>query len=187
VEIARSISDVRERALFVTAYLTAGRINEMLPKRHILRQRLVKETGVLMQWKEEISYPGITRKDIDFFKHNGREFVVVTMLNEKNRKRHFKKVPFPIERESELVPFITDYIRLLNPDDPLFPFTRVTAWNIMKKLGFNPHYMRHTRITHWVTVYHLQSTMIVRLAGWTDARPFDRYAHLVWEDIADSM
>jgi len=188
IDIANNIKRRRTRALFVIAYLTGGRINEILPKKYILRQKLDKETGLLTKWRERIDYPGIMKKNIEFIQNKGRDFILIKMLNEKNLKQHIKRVPFPIDKEKELVFHLQSFINRLQPNDVLFPFSDVTAWSRLKrKTGFNPHFMRHMRTTHLITLYKLQDHLIVKYMGWTDARPLSKYAHLRWTDIADAM
>lgn len=185
--IAKSIEDKRDRALFVLAYLTAGRINEILPKKFILRRKLDKETKATAKWREEINYPGITKKDIEFKRHHDRDFLVITMLNEKNKKKTIKTLPTPIDKEGEFVSILYDYLVTCNDADVLFPFSDVTAWKKIKRIGFNPHFLRHIRTTHLITFLKLSRQAIIEYLGWSDDRPLRTYAHLFWTDLADEM
>jgi integrase len=157
---AKTIVKERDRALFLLTYLTAGRISEVL---------------------------AIRAEDIQPIFKDGREAIVINMPNRKNRKRHRKDIPIPTDRtlEKEMVSFITSYA--LGKQGLIFPFSAVTAWLIFRKIGFNPHWLRHIRLTHMETVYGLSPERLRNYAGWTDSRPAKSYVELNYMDILDGM
>jgi len=159
---ARQIENPMHRALFILAYLTAGRIREVL---------------------------SLTREQFKIEKIGVRKVLTIRhMLNEKNRKRHTKTFHIPIDKERALVNPILSYLNTKERKERIFPFkTRQRAWQILKQYGIFPHYLRHIRLTHLVTIYGFTDQVLVRFAGWTDSQPAQYYIELKAEDILDKM
>jgi integrase len=187
VEIAKSIPKLyptnypfkeRDRALFCFLYLTGARVEEVV------------------RGKKKF---GVKKKDLEVVKIDGKDFLVVSLYTLKNRKHPMRKVPIPIEKEGELVKYVLDYVKNLNSDDYLFPFTKQRAWQIIrfilrkfKKKSKNKfmnanHYLRHCRLTHLVTIYDFTDQELVKFAGWSSSAPAVVYSHLRFKDLARKM
>lgn len=189
IEMAKNIPNQQIRAFFILAYLTGGRINELLPKRFIQRQKKDDKTKITTKWREELNYSGITKKDITFEITGEKEYMVVTMLNEKNKDQHKKVIPIRIEKEGELIILFREYLDKLTEEQVLFPISDVTALLKLRKWsGINPHSLRHFRTTHYITYYHIKEAEVLRrLLGWSDLRPLKIYSHLMWTDLAERL
>lgn len=200
VELAGKFNTKQSRALFSLLYLTAGRLNELLPKPYIRRQKVKREDGKVVhdehgkaviesKWRDYNSpYPGLRKADIKFEKIGDREFMVITMLNQKNRTVIEKSIPVPIDKEGGLVQLVKDYINSLGSDAVLFPISGTTARNRIEDVaGFNPHHLRKVRLTHLVKSTDLSEEYLVRYAGWSDNRPSKHYVRLGYKDIARRM
>lgn len=166
-----SIKNPRDRFFITVTYLTAGRVQEVL----------------------SLKPENITRAI-----RNDREVLLFDyMKNEKNKKRPTKSIPIPLEREPELCDVVLTYIEALEArsdgeigvkNTGLFGFkTARHGWYIMKQYGVNPHWLRHIRLTHLVTVYDFSDQLLVRWAGWTDSKPAKHYIELKWFDFLDKM
>lgn len=192
--IARNITDMRARALFILAYLTAGRISELVKYYKIKYGKHIgtNDSGkkrTIYNWSERHVIErteGITKGAIQKINNKeGRTFLLVTLPNRKNRKLKIKKLAIPIDKEGELIDFLYEYLGTKEYNEPLFPFTPQRAWQILRKYGYNPHYLRHVRLTHLVTVYNFNEHMLRRFAGWTDTRPARFYIEIKWQDFMD--
>lgn len=158
MQMVNRSNNLQDRALVVFSYLTAGRANEICGKPR--------------------------KRDISFIVQKDRRIMLVTMPNLKNRMRHYKRLPVPIDREGNLVGIMVDYLDRLNDEDILFPFSSRTGREKMKRLcGFDFRYMRHIRLTHLVVIYDFNEQLLVRFAGWTDSRPAKHYMELRWVDF----
>lgn len=192
-EIVRTALGIAQRdsqALYTILYLTAGRINEVLPKKRIRRRKTDRGTKEVRRWSEDLDYPGLRKSDIGFETISGRDFMTVEMLNEKNRSRRRKTFPILIEKEGPLVEIVREFISPMSDEQVLFPFSTVTAWTKLKKHApelKKPHHLRHFRVTHLITRYRLQGEEIIFLTGWTDSRPLKVYSHLNWTNVAKRM
>jgi integrase len=152
------IIDLRDRAFIAIAYLTAGRVDEIVKT--------------------------IATDDISFETYYGVECMLTTLPNLKNRKVKIKKIPTPIGKEGDIANIIRDYVKSLQEGDILFPFSRQMAWKKMRKLcGFTNHWMRHIRLTHMITMYDYNEQQLTKFAGWTDSRPAKTYMHLKVKDL----
>jgi integrase len=162
LRIVRNINNSEHRTLIVLAYLTAGRIKEILSLR---------------------------RGQIRTEEKNGRRVLAIYhMLNEKNKKKKTKTFFIPIDKEGELIETIIPFLNTKEKDDKLFNFnSRQRAWQITKMYGFHPHIFRHYRLTHLVTIYNFSDRMLVEFAGWKDSAPGHYYIQLRSEDMLEKM
>lgn len=155
-----SISDQRDRVFIALTYLTAGRVAEVIPieKLHISKA----------------------------YKKN-REIIIIRMKNLKNKKRKWKNIPIPFDREGRILVDVLGYIE--SKEGRVFGFNhRSRGWQIVKKwMGFNPHWLRHLRLTHLVTVYDFNDQELVRFAGWTDSTPAKHYTELRVGDLLEKL
>lgn len=165
IGMAETIDKDRDRALFILVYLTGGRIKEIIRK-------------------EE--KPSIKKNDLEIRNVDGREVLLINIRNEKNRKKKRKELPVPLDRkENQLFwNLLIPYLNVLSGDDELFPISYQTAYEIIDKIsGWNPHWFRHLRATHLVTVYKYTAHQLMLYMGWSDLRPAKHYSELRWEDL----
>jgi integrase len=162
INMAHKIDSPRDQALFILVYLTAGRITELLKE--------------------------LCRGDVKFTKVKERNVMIVEMPNRKNRKQHFKTIPAPIDKEGELIDLLEPWLRPFEPGEVLFNISKIRAYQIFKKVsGFNPHYIRHIRLSHLVIYYDFTDQQLVKFAGWSDSRHASRYTHLSYKDLVEKM
>lgn len=165
LEIAEGIDKDRDRALFVLAYLTAGRIKEIIRKEN---------------------RASIRKNDLRITMEGGREVLVIDMRNQKNKDRERKEIPVPLDLEENALfwNMVIPYINTLSNDGELFPIAYKTAYEILDNLiGWNPHWFRHIRLTHLVTVYGYREHQLTMYAGWSDPRPAKNYLQMRWQDL----
>lgn len=161
--LAKTITNPVHRTLFILSYLTAGRVQEVLSlKRNQIEFEIIRNRQVMS---------------------------IYHMPNEKNKKKNLKSFFIPLDREGKLVGLIRDYLYSLQSEQRIFTSfkTRQRAWQILKKLDFHPHYLRHIRLTHLVTIYNLTDRLLVEFAGWTDSQPAKFYMELRPGDILEKM
>jgi integrase len=194
VNIARSIGDIRDRCLFILAYLTGGRISELVTYRKVTyKTKEVMVHGrpkVLYDWssntKGDAVY-GIRPKDISYIKEAGMDTLLIKIRNLKNKKKTIKRIPINPEKESMLISLFLPYVKSMPEDHPVFPFSNNYAWMLLRKYGYNPHYLRHIRLTHLVQIYGYTDQELKEFAGWTDSRPATNYIKLNWSDLRRKM
>ena len=158
--MARNMDNPVHQALFILEYLTAGRISEVLSLR---------------------------RKQLRMDVKDGRQVLcILHMLNEKNKRKTMKTFYIPVDKEGKLVTLLLDYINTRHGF--IFPFrSRQRAWQILKKYGLFPHFLRHIRLTHLVTIYGFSDRLLVEYAGWRDSQPAQFYIQLKSDDVLEKM
>jgi len=161
VSFIMGIPHQRDSALMALLYLTGGRVSEVVKV--------------------------IARRDIVFTVRSNREVMLVRMPNRKNKRTLNKTQPVPIDQERVLAGLIQSFISTFDDDVPIFDITPSRAWQITRKYGYNPHMMRHLRLTHLVIMYDFNEQLLIRFAGWTDGRPAKHYMELKWSDLLDKM
>lgn len=169
IDVARDIQNDRDQALFVLAYLTAGRIAEIVRKR---TPRGYRESLHVNDLKQEFV--------------EGRPILLINIRNQKNRGRFRKEIPVPLDlKENKIfLDMITPFLNSLYEDAEMFPIQIRRAYDIIdKEASVNPHWIRHIRLTHLVTVYDYKEHQLIRYAGWTDSRPAKNYIEMNWKDL----
>ena len=168
------------KALLSLMYVTGGRISEVL----LLRP-------------------------MDIHHSEGEDSIAIDMVTKKNKKSKNRVVPVILNPiELEMMRIAKKYIaaREIKTVDKIFPFGQNKAWRKLKMikisirvttpegerqeeypLALYPHYFRHCRATHFVTLYHLNAFELTNVMGWSDARPAEVYVHLDSSHIADTM
>jgi len=191
IQVARGYTDLIERSLYVMCYLTAGRISELVRLPYLIRYDYTTkkdhQNNYIIAGKEKIKhdYPGVLKKNIIFTNIKGKNIMVVSMENRKNRKITRKSLPIPIEKEAPFINMLKEYLNTLEDDAPLFPFGTGKARKIIAKCGMNPHFLRDIRLTHMITLYHFDTFQLVKFAGWTNINPAERYVRLSITDLVD--
>lgn len=160
LDIAQTIKSPRDKSLFLLTYLTAGRISEVV---------------------------AILASSIELTYRENREVMLVHLPNRKNRTRHTKDIGIPLDREFEaaMAKEVMDYARTTT--GLLFGISTTRAWQILNSIGYNPHWLRHIRLTHMETIYGMSGERVKILAGWTDTRPAKHYMELNWGDVLKGM
>jgi hypothetical protein len=177
IEIIYGISDIRTKALFILEYLTAGRVTELC--NGIEKDNKGKPMGVR---------DGITKKNIEYVKKNGRDIILINLHNNKNKRKRFKFIPVPVDKEPELLKQLNLYLQTKTDDEVLFDFGKIRAYQLIRAAtGWNNHYIRHVRLSHLVMYYDFNDQLLVQYAGWDDARPAKYYVMLRWSDILDKL
>jgi|SRR6056297_594227 len=173
LDTAYKIRKYRNRALYVLTYLTAGRISELI------RYQYYKN-------KKDI-HPSIKRKEINFTKKDGREVMLITIRNEKNKRKRKKTIPISLDNDfhKKLVNSIMPYLQEKEFDEELFPFKYQYTYHKIFKEICNPHWLRHVRLTHLIVYHGFSDFLLQRYAGWANTKPAGIYSELRWGDILD--
>jgi len=165
IEIASGIEKDRDRALFVLAYLTAGRIREIVRN------------------KEK---PSIRKNDLEIKDVKGRKILLINMRNQKNKEKKRKELPVPLDIKENAIfwNLLIPHLNTLSNEEELFPITYQTAYYILDRIsGWNCHWFRHIRLTHLVVEYDYGAFQLMMYAGWSDLRPAKNYLEMRWTDL----
>ena len=155
---AQKIPDARNRSFFIILYLTAGRISEVVKT--------------------------LFRKDISWQEVDCRRIILFRLNNRKHKTKNFKDIPIPYEKEKELLDLLFPWIDSKELETCLFPFSKTRGYQIIKKeTGWNPHWIRHIRLTNLAVYNDFNDQLLVKFAGWTDSRPSKEYMEIKWKDI----
>lgn len=158
--IAANLKNLRTRALFILLYLTAGRVSELVYE--------------------------LKKKDLVIQHKRGRTVLLINMPNLKHRKRHFKDIPVPLDKEEALLELLNHYLKTLQDNEVLFNFGRIRSYQIIRQAtGWNNHWIRHLRLTHLVLNHDFNEQLLVKFAGWTNSLPARAYMEIRWTDILD--
>lgn len=162
---AEGILNIRNRALLILSYFTAGRVNEIVGHADMLRSNIGEE------------------------KINNRPILVIKMPNEKNKNVHEKALPIPIDlpENKKMIKMLDIYLKTKEPQEALFEFGSTRAWQILIKHGFSPHSLRFIRGTHLVTMYSYSEQELIQYMGWSDGRPAKVYIQLRMHDLVNKM
>jgi len=156
--VARRIKKPRDQALFIILYLTAGRISEVVKT--------------------------LYRKDISEQEVECRRVILFRLVNRKHKAKKFKDVPIPYDKERDLLDIVLLWLDDFNMESCLFPFSKTRGYQIIKKeTGWNPHWIRHLRLTNLAIYNDFNDQLLVKFAGWTDSRPSKEYMEIKWKDI----
>ncbi len=162
IEYIKEMDHPKVQALFTILYLTGARIREIVRS--------------------------LEKKDIQLLEKDGKKIMLVTLYNEKNRRRKVKKIPINIEKEYDLVEIFLKYIDELDDEGFIFDMTHNNAWRLIKKYtGVNPHYIRHLRLTHLVTEFNFNEQELKIFAGWSDTRMSSFYIEMRWSDLLKKL
>jgi hypothetical protein len=182
IEIANDIEKDRIRCLFVLDYLTAGRMQEIV--------RFRGYDTLKVNGKKKKVFNGITREsikedDLNIVLEDGRKILLINLRNLKNKNRKRKEIPVPLDiKDNEtLFKLMLPYLKTLKEGEELFPFSYKNAYKIFASELWNPHWTRHIRLTHLVTVYGYKESQLLRYAGWSDSRPAKHYVEMNWKDL----
>ena len=156
--MAKKIKKERDRVLFVILYLTAGRVSEVVRS--------------------------LYRKDITEQIADNRRIILFKLNNRKNKDKVFKELPIPYDKEKDLLDMIFPYLDRMEMEHCIFPISKTRAYQIIKKeFGWNPHWIRHIRLTNLVTYQDFNDQFLVKFNGWCDSRPARSYMEHRWKDI----
>jgi len=173
VEIIGGIEIDEERCLVGLCYLTGGRISEIIGSNRYHR-----------------NMDAIKRNQFQIDTIDGHKILKITIRTLKkrgeNKNTSFRVIPIPLDIQinKEILRLIWSYIKEFNPQEELFDFKYTKALRIIKKnTGWNPHWIRHIRTTHLLSVYRFKEEKVRIYMGWSDLRPLARYSELKWVDI----
>jgi len=169
-------SSPRWRALISFLWITGARISEALSVR-----------GRDM-YHRTLSYDKLRGEYIQ------REALIVDLPILK-RKRTTKQDPLMrtiavvADEDKPFRDIVEQYMKLFkDKNDKLFPVSRVTAYNHIKRiLGVRPHFLRHSRLTWLCREKGFNDQMLRQYVGWADSRPAKTYVHLNYKDAARKM
>jgi hypothetical protein len=119
-----------------------------------------------------------------------REFIVIeNVMIEKSKGKVRNIVIYP--KDPLAKPTIC-YLDTLEPEELLYPFTRMTAYNVIRKISNGeifPHWFRAQRDTFLAWRWGKEERK--RIMGWSSRKSFrdaeDRYAFLGWLWYADDL
>ena len=193
IETAETIKSNRTRALYCLLYLTGGRICELVRKKGYdlkphpdnNRTKIFKYNKLSNATKDK---PSIKKRQLRFEELNNRQALFIDLRNEKNREKHTKTIPIPLDKQeyTRLIEMIKEYISGIEMDQELFPFNYQYAYRLLKGY-FNPHWFRHIRATHLTLNNDLPGPLLRKYMGWTDDRPAAKYQELKVGDILDRL
>jgi integrase len=159
------------QALFIILYLTGARLNEVMRR--------------------------MEKRDIAIIEKDGKNVMLVTLFNEKNKERKIKKIPINLDREGErdlaliFLKYADSVKDMSVPDDSqalLFKYSdRWAEKMLLKYCGINPHFLRHLRLTHLTTEFNFNEQELKIFAGWTDSRPAKNYIEMRWSDLLKKL
>jgi hypothetical protein len=206
--MSRRLKTQQEQVFFILSYLLGGRITEIVRRKYEIkriyktiwvkdkkkgtRKQIIKlnENGSPIaekSIKHRVNLPSIKAGDITFKEINGKQIMLVSMRNNKNRHFKRKNIPIPVHKEGDFVEIIRGYVQNMPPDQELFPFGPSNGQKILARINMNPHFLRDIRLTHLVTIYEYSSFHLVKFAGWHDARPAERYVRLGVSDLVEKF
>lgn len=197
--ISNSFKTLQERAFFSCVYLTAGRISEILPKKHLFKHTYEKvkvgdkemtarnkAKSPIIASTEQIphNYTGLRKENITFEEIDNIKIMRFFIENRKNPKNVTKNIPIPIVREYAMVAMIKEYIKDLEPESVLFPFSVSKGEGIINKAaGLNAHFLRHIRATHLTMDYEFTEFQLMMFMGWQDGTPASKYIRIDWTKL----
>jgi len=163
------------RILFYLLYLTGGRISEVLK----LRRDDIEERG---------------------------DVLLVNLYTAKNKLIDFRNLPIINDGiYKKMLDPVIEYVNQSEYGLRLFKMTRQMAYNNLSrkwitirathkkrvienyKLKLRPHYLRHCRLTHLVTVHNFNEFSLMQFAGWTNIKPAMFYVRQNWKDLVSRM
>ena len=193
IQTAIDIKNERLKCLFVLLYLTGGRICELVRRKgYDITNKIKDKTNRIYRYNKQANSEkdktSVKRKQISFEEKKGRKVMLITLRNEKNRRRKVKELPIPLDKQENiiLVGLIMPYLNSLEMESELFPFGYQYAYRILKPY-FNPHWFRHIRATHLTIKYDLPVHLLRTFMGWTDDRQASAYQEMRWGDILDKL
>jgi len=176
-----------DRGLYLSCYLTAGRISEVLQ----LKRNHVNKTEI-----------------------DGDLVLNVTLHTLKNRLEKVRIIPIQMDigkpatgAEYTMAQEFEKFIEEQPLDEPIFTISRTNAVNRFKKITFladaihgdkilenytfhvTPHLLRHVRLTHLVQLYHMDQRpeLLRRYAGWSSMLPATQYIHMSTASLARQL
>ena len=163
---------------------TGGRVSEVLS----LRKRDFADRGDYLEVRLPVLKRYVKVDEVpDPGKPSGRRWVTESIRDE------FRTIP--ILKESPLLPYIEAYLRTLRDDDLLFPFTRQTAFNRLRRIGkqvdgnleLYPHWFRAQKASQLASEYGFSVYDLKEFFRWTNLSTPEMYASLGAKGLAMKM
>ena len=155
-----SISDERTRFIAAFMYLTGCRVGEMV--------------------RGNDGLPTVVRENV-FKDGEYHDCLKFTLRNEKNPHKEFKVKILPVKicEDQELCNVIISLIRYFSH----VPGKRRIEQLLSDSIGWNPHFLRHLRLTDLATRKKFTDQQLTRWAGWSDSRPARTYIKYRYEEL----
>lgn len=194
IEQIKGYKATRNKAMISLLYLTGCRIEEVC--NYIIERRLdrtitkVNKDGKKTQVREPIFKRrkvgnSIIKKQFEFTRDS---ILIHNVRCLKRRKRVTRSIPIVYTRQEEpFIKYVLDYLKILEPEDKLFPITRSRANQILEKVDLYPHYLRHLRATHLVTSNGFDTEHLKKFFGWSSGETAANYVHLNVDDIIHKL
>ena len=170
----RQVKKPSHRALCAILYLTGGRINEVI--RQVRRNQVCLESVD----KDGQAKPFLVFRDVPTLKRRGPS------------KMAPRSIVVPIDKEGAFVECMREWLDgpefVGKPQEYLFRFGYGAAYKYFREaVGWWPHFFRHCRTSHLLSVYGMDSEAVRLWHFWTDSRHVATYGHLNWRDLARKM
>jgi len=167
----QAIENDSYRGLFSTIYATGARVGEVVGGQ---KNKQIK--GLLT---ENIRIEKVLVND------KMQEYMIITLETEKNRNKPIKEIPINCDREAWLVENIKkswDQAQIIGTEK-VFSYSCEYVGRLSRKIfGTRTHDLRHSRATHWTSIYGMPDFTLAKLLGHSSTQPTARYAHLRWKD-----
>jgi len=137
----------------------------------------------------------------------GKQYLIINLSAEKKKQTSTRTVPISLEGpDKELARELMEYAAQATPEQKLFTLSRQRAynhlseqkvevrvqkvdgsWEIKPDFKIHPHYFRHCRATHLMTIREprFDQIRLMKFFGWKSSEMVLRYGHLVWQDLTE--
>jgi len=178
----------RNRALYATAFLTGGRIGEVLLLKTenftiddeeitVEGMRLFKryeKIGEWTEWRKEKPKNKLAR----LYKYDKEKGLYYRTRYHTKKKEDYRS-PFSFPREEPLAPILIDWIE--SRDGWLFPgykgpLSYIRAYQILTSIGIHPHWLRAQRASCLISFYGLKMEEMMEWMGWEELSTARLYA-----------
>jgi integrase len=185
--------DKSNRALFAGAFLTGGRISEVLKLRRenfimmekLIRVRkmpLLKQYSKTERWIEQVSErpANVLRRLYTF--DPATQMWWRRRFKTERREEFRREFAFPADE-----PLATILIQHLSKIESglMFDATRQGAWRALRKIGIYPHWLRAQRASCLIAFWGFSMEQMMEWMGWKGLVSAMRYGRMGWRRLAD--
>jgi len=146
------------------------------------------------------------RSDITFQEHDGKEFMVINSLTEKNNE--YPRRVIPVCRDGAEIPifdYCCEYLKGIPQDQLICSKSRTNCWNLLssqaveidcinqdKTMGRRsiqvfPHFLRHCRASHLVMFHGFDIYQLMEFFGWRSPITPSIYAKMGWKSLGSLL
>lgn len=182
------VENDQARALFFLAYLSGGRINEMIPL-------YVSRFKVFLDRVRIEEMPTEKHKD----KTETRTITVPLGSNSRCKEsemweqvfsyiKKFDQFSTPFKRWKNMSEYLARLITI-KAEAKIYDLEKQTIRHTIITKRFNPHFMRHCRATHLALYYHFNETELCKFFGWKDPKMAVEYvqANIIEEKLCHGV